>query len=61
MSGNLLKRILPEEIEIMAEQRLAICKSCEHLREKFTQCGLCGCFMEIKSRFPDQKCPANKW
>ena len=46
-----------------AVKRWAICQSCEHLRDtkRGWRCGLCGCFMEIKSSWADQTCKDNRW
>ena len=43
------------------EQVLSICAVCPYLIvDRFT-CGKCGCFLVVKSRFRDFKCPVNKW
>jgi rubrerythrin len=43
------------------EEVLLICARCPYLiPEKFT-CGKCGCFLAIKSRFRNFRCPENKW
>ena len=52
--------------------RLAICKSCEHyvqatkscgplLTEAFTDSKLCGCHMPTKTRLKVASCPLDKW
>lgn len=41
-------------------ERLAICKSCEHLT-KFNRCRQCGCFMDAKTWLAEQRCPIGKW
>ena len=43
------------------EKRLDICKKCEHFRSWSNQCGKCGCFMNIKTRFRSLECPEGKW
>lgn len=49
--------------------RLSICRglqedgsdACEHLAWPGLNCGLCGCFVDVKARFKRFKCPAGKW
>lgn len=48
----------PEEI---AEYRLNICKSCEFYRERTNQCKKCGCFMKLKTKLENARCPLGKW
>jgi hypothetical protein len=46
-----------------AEKRMAICDSCEHLKEvlKMKTCSLCGCVMRIKTELKVAACPKGKW
>jgi hypothetical protein len=44
-----------------AKERLEICNSCEHLDKTMVTCKKCGCFMKLKTLFPDSKCPEEKW
>jgi hypothetical protein len=43
------------------QQRLALCQKCP--RRIGSQCGICFCFLETKTRFIDETCPATppKW
>ena len=41
--------------------RLDICNECEFLDKDSFRCGLCGCYVKIKSGWASEKCPANKW
>ena len=43
----------------LAEQRLTICKGCEHWDGK--RCGKCGCFTALKVRLKSESCPVGKW
>jgi hypothetical protein len=43
-----------------AEERLAICKACEHFSKKNT-CKRCGCLMSVKVNLPGSECPIKKW
>ena len=55
--------------EHLSSQRLAICRGsledgsdkCEHLAWPGMNCGLCLCFVDLKARMKNQKCPAGKW
>lgn len=49
---------VPAEVR---DHRMSVCNSCEHLSEKLHRCALCGCFMELKTWLPTQKCPIDKW
>ena len=43
------------------DQRLDICSSCIFLFNITKQCKKCGCFMELKTKLADAKCPIGKW
>lgn len=45
----------------IAQERLAICKGCDHYIEATTQCTQCGCIMTAKSKLPNASCPLLKW
>lgn len=49
------------KIQEKADQRLEICKQCEHLEQQTTRCDKCGCFMKGKTKLPFAKCPIDKW
>jgi len=44
----------------VAEERLSICKGCEHLG-KYKVCDLCGCFVLAKVKLPLEECPEGLW
>lgn len=48
---------LPETEESKA--RLAICESCDQWTGR--SCKICGCFVKLKVKIPEEKCPAGKW
>lgn len=48
---------MPETEESKA--RLAICQSCDQWTGR--SCKLCGCFVKLKVKIPEEKCPAGKW
>ena len=45
----------------IAEERMNICKSCEHFIFKKTVCSKCGCLMALKTKIRGSSCPVGKW
>jgi hypothetical protein len=45
----------------IAEDRMNVCRSCEHFLKMTGQCKKCGCIMAIKSKLPNATCPIGKW
>lgn len=43
------------------EERITICKACDHYVKSTTTCKKCGCFMSIKKTIKDINCPIGKW
>ena len=59
-----------EHVEIVAKERLAICKKCSLFDTKGDKClvpgtqpccGSCGCSMDLKIRSLSSECPEGKW
>jgi hypothetical protein len=46
--------------DVIAEERLAICKACPKLLPT-GNCVECGCFMSQKVKLPNAECPLHKW
>lgn len=46
--------------ETVQQQRIKICKSCEHYTT-LNFCSKCNCFMPIKTKLAHKKCPLDKW
>lgn len=44
-----------------AEIRLHICRSCEKYKHHLNICGVCKCFMPMKTKLKKTKCPIGKW
>jgi len=42
------------------EERISLCEDCPEFR-KDERCAKCGCFMKVKAKWAEQKCPLNKW
>jgi hypothetical protein len=45
----------------LVEERLKICFDCDSLIKLTVQCKECGCFMKMKARMQEAKCPLGKW
>jgi hypothetical protein len=45
----------------VSEERLDICRKCEHFQEESSRCAICGCFMDYKTLLPFAECPQGKW
>jgi len=43
-----------------SKQRMAICESCPKMKENKI-CGVCGCFLPIKTLWVTESCPEDKW
>lgn len=43
------------------EGRWVICRSCEHFDAGRTACRVCGCQLQIKIDWAEQKCPIGRW
>tara|TARA_R100000008_G_C3490541_1_gene118490 strand:- start:105 stop:326 length:222 start_codon:yes stop_codon:yes gene_type:complete len=41
--------------------RWAECQSCEYLFKPTGTCKKCGCFMKLKTKLKNAKCPIGKW
>jgi hypothetical protein len=44
-----------------SEKRMKICLECDHLNKLIHQCKECGCFMNLKTKLINAKCPIGKW
>ena len=42
------------------KERIEHCKSSVYITPNF-RCTQCGCFMKVKTRMKDAKCPIDKW
>lgn len=42
-------------------ERYNICLSCDKLYKPTSTCKVCGCFMQLKTWMPEQRCPLYKW
>jgi hypothetical protein len=52
--SRILDKVFVSEIE--KATRMELCKTCEHFDPTFIQCGICGCFLEAKTRLKNFHC-----
>ena len=45
----------------LSNERYNICLSCPELIKLTRQCKKCGCFMAVKTKLQEAKCPLGKW
>lgn len=45
----------------VSQGRLDICNGCEKFIHESNRCKECGCFMNLKTKLAEAKCPLNKW
>lgn len=43
------------------KRRIAICNRCPNLFTPTRSCKICKCFVDIKTKLQNQKCPIAKW
>ena len=51
----------PRSNDEIVKSRLEICKTCDYFRPKTETCRKCGCFMKLKTKLENAKCPVGKW
>ena len=51
----------PRSPEELAAYRFEICSGCEFFRQRTQTCKKCGCFMKLKTKLEQAKCPIGKW
>jgi uncharacterized paraquat-inducible protein A len=59
IQGHWNALIPDDQVELIAEERMDICRECEFIKE--TKCGKCGCPLRAKTRSMRSKCPIDKW
>lgn len=54
-------RGLPMVSDKIYKDRITICENCDRFDKERTLCKECGCYLPIKARWAEQKCPIDKW
>jgi hypothetical protein len=58
---DLLNPNSPKANDTLSSSRMEICSGCEKFITVTKQCLQCGCFMNMKTRLLNAKCPLGKW
>jgi hypothetical protein len=58
---DLFNKKIERVTEIIAEERLNICKACPEYIKSTHQCKKCGCIMNLKVKLANANCPIKKW
>lgn len=58
---DLFNKKIGRVTDIVAEERLDICKQCDKYISLTHQCKECGCIMNTKTKLPNASCPLGKW
>ena len=58
---DILNPSTPKSTDEIQKERLSVCLDCDKLIQLTKTCSQCGCFMEIKVKLMEAKCPLGKW
>jgi hypothetical protein len=58
---DMLDPSVPKVSDIMAFNRISICRECPEFIKMTTQCKKCGCIMKLKTKLEPAGCPLHKW
>ena len=47
--------------EEVSKLRIEECERCNYYDKQQTRCRKCGCYMKVKVKFTNTKCPIGKW
>lgn len=61
IAANAIKTGQPFVDENTMKQRRSICTDCEFFLKEELRCGICGCYLQFKTKFAASKCPKDKW
>jgi hypothetical protein len=56
-----LKKNIEVSENSLYSKRVSICSKCDRLFSPTFQCKECGCFMKIKAKLENARCPLGKW
>jgi hypothetical protein len=52
---------MPTASDATVRERLATCQECDRFGAENRECLVCGCQLDIKVRWAEQRCPIGKW
>lgn len=55
---NAHNRVTPPYV---VEARMDLCRACEEFKKPIQICGVCKCFMPVKTTLNNANCPIHKW
>jgi hypothetical protein len=58
---DLLRPSIPRLTRTERKERLDICRGCDHFSKRLSTCGICGCFMPLKTTLSNAECPIGLW
>jgi len=58
---DMLNPNAPKVSEDIESTRMSLCMDCPELIKATKQCKQCGCFMNMKVKLENAKCPIGKW
>ena len=62
IAEQLIQGILPAGAEKeLAAERIKMCEDCEFFAPMTRQCRRCMCFMDLKTKMLNARCPLDKW
>lgn len=56
-----INKVIPLTGDEIAVERLKVCEGCADFAHLSRQCKLCWCFMDLKAKMLEAKCPIGKW
>ena len=58
---DLLNPNRPRSEDELQKYRINICEQCPLFRTNTRTCSMCGCFMDMKTKLLEARCPDGKW
>lgn len=49
-----------KDISDLSENRMKYCRNCSYFTNT-GQCAYCGCFLKLKTKIKEEKCPIGRW
>lgn len=59
---SITRGLLPKAAEeLLAQERIKVCETCDEFKKLARQCRQCGCFVDLKAQILTAECPTGKW